>query len=195
MASNTSGKRSIKFCIGDSVIRSLGLNSPTYQYTLTTTGVSVMPAVGDEYLQGSIQLYVFAVSGSTISFATAKETDSLSSTGTVTKVVGSGDNSITYTAKTASKRVNLTGATCKFSIIKDPDLPPTGTNLILSPVTLTISSATNGLVTLYLTPIQTSTLPTGSYKGVFQVSYGTAVSNESLNSQCIPVLIDDNKIT
>ena len=185
---------SISFCRGDSVTQSYNFNSATYSFSLTVTGLVTAPAIGDSYIQGSILLYVTNVSGSVITFVSGETSNSLASTGTVTRITGSGDATITYTSSTGSLATNLSGATIKFIILKHLVNDPASGEILLPAKTLTIANAVAGVASLYLTPTETLSLPIGSYFGIFQISYGTTIVNEQLDAQYVVVNVNKQKI-
>lgn len=185
---------SISFCRGDSVAQSYNFSSPTYSFSLATSGLTVAPAIGDSYIQGTILLYVTNVSGSVVTLVSGETTNSLTATGTITKVTGTGDTTITYTSKTASLATNLTGATVKFIILKNLVNEPSSGEILLPAKTLTIANATGGIASLYLTPTETLSLAVGSYYGVFQISFGSTIVNEQLDSQYVVINVNKQKL-
>jgi len=179
------------FCRGDTPTIPLKIKTGKYSYVFTTTGIVTAPAVGDIYIIGDENFYVYAINGNDISCFSNLATDTLSATGTLTRATGTGDTSISYTAKTSSLYVDLTGLTIRFTILTSAINEPTGGQILLAPQTMTINGE-NAFVTL--TSTQTLALPVAKAMGFFEIKNGSNYITETLDTGYLLININKEKI-
>ena len=104
------------------------------------------PLVTDIYTINGNNLYLYAVNGNNLSFFSQTKIESvIPSTGTLTRAVGSGDTSITYTSRTADRYIDLTGVTVRFIILKRIVDDPAPADIVFGPA----SATTNGKTAFY----------------------------------------------
>jgi hypothetical protein len=93
--------------------------SENKQVAFVTSGMVTLPAVGDRYKNNGTIYTISSISGSTIYTSSNSNEDPTTSSGTLTRITGAGDSSITFTSFTSSNLVDLTGAIVNMIIKKN----------------------------------------------------------------------------
>lgn len=174
------------------------LLNDTLSFTFNTSGVSVIPAIGDIYTIDSTQFLVTSVDGSQITFQSylKQNTDEqgaqvVPASGTLTRSTGTGDASITYSAFTSDYLYDTTDRDVKLRILTEVVDEPTPSQVVIEK---TATQTGKGVGVFEFTVTETSDFTPGQYYGVLEIYRSDTDIIEQRDDEVFTVNISKNKV-
>ena len=154
------------------------------------------PQIGASYKSENYTFWVVEIAGTKIKCISNCIIDNLYPKGVLTKLTGTGQNSMVYSNKSSNNDFDWTGYQLQMLIVKNKVDNPQATDIVLPLQTYTLQpNQPTNQITVAIDQTVTATLPFGKYYQVFQIvdSSGNKFENMQINTELIT--IDINQIT
>ncbi len=169
---------------------------PSKIFVFDIQNLYLLPQIGASYKSENYTFWVIGIAGNKIKCVSNCIIDNLYPKGVLTKLSGTGQNSMIYTNKESNNDFDWTGYQLQMLIVKNKVDNPQAIDIVypLQTYTLQPNQPTNR-ITVAIDQTVTATLPVGKYYQVFQIvdSLGNKFENIKVDTELIS--IDINQIT
>lgn len=154
------------------------------------------PSLGSQYELNGYTFTIIKVLPTQIVCISDSYDDLFRKSDTLRLLSGSGESALTYTKKTSTNNLDITGLTLKWRILKRLTDTPLAPDIVLDTKVFTTHFAPlEGKTYLTLSKIEVDALPVGIWYEILETTDATGVVSEIISYKVNKIYVDINQIT